>query len=256
MLFNSLTFLAFLPIVFGVYWFALARSVKAQNVWLLIASYVFYGWWDWRFLGLIAFTSGVSYLTGLKCAQGQSHRKCWLVISLVLNLAILGFFKYCNFFLESTAALLQMFGMKANMPVLQVILPVGISFYTFQALSYTIDVYRDKIKPVHDWVAFFTFVSFFRPHRARVESSAPVHPTPSIRLRCGAAWRVSRRVRALQEDGGCRHVGLVCRPGIRPSGALQLNGVRAGCRVLLIPDLLRLLRVFGLCAWVGASFRF
>ena len=161
MLFNSLTFLIFLPIVFGVYWFALARSVKAQNVWLLLASYIFYGWWDWRFMGLIAFTSAVSYLTGLKCEKGREHRKCWLVVSLVLNLAILGFFKYCNFFLESTASLLQMFGMKANLPVLQVILPVGISFYTFQALSYTIDVYREKICPVRDWVAFFTFVSFF-----------------------------------------------------------------------------------------------
>ena len=161
MLFNSLTFLIFLPIVFGVYWFALARSVKAQNMWLLLASYVFYGWWDWRFMGLIAFTSGVSYLTGLKCADGQRHRKCWLVVSLVLNLAILGFFKYCNFFLESTASLLQMLGMRTNIPVLQIVLPVGISFYTFQALSYTIDVYRGKITPVRDWIAFFTFVSFF-----------------------------------------------------------------------------------------------
>ena len=161
MLFNSLTFLVFLPIVFGVYWFALLRSVKAQNVWLLLASYVFYGWWDWRFMGLIAFTSAVSYMTGLKCAKGRGHRKCWLVVSLVLNLVILGFFKYCNFFLESTAALLQMFGMKANMPVLHIILPVGISFYTFQALSYTIDVYREKINPIREWVAFFAFVSFF-----------------------------------------------------------------------------------------------
>lgn len=152
MLFNSLTFLIFLPIIFAVYW--LVRERRAQNFLLLIASYVFYGWWDWRFLILIAFTSGWAYLFGLL------PRSKWNVtISLVINLGILGFFKYFNFFVGSLTDMIP--ALKTSVMTLNIVLPVGISFYTFQALSYTIDVYRGTIKPTKDPISFFAFISFF-----------------------------------------------------------------------------------------------
>ena len=153
MLFNSIEFLAFLPIVFGVYWL-LERHLRFQNLFVVIASYVFYGWWDWRFLILIAFTSAWAYLFGLL------PRSKWNVaLSLIINLGILGFFKYYNFFVDSLVALIP--GLSLSSQTLAVVLPVGISFYTFQALSYTLDVYRGTIRPTRDPMAFFAFISFF-----------------------------------------------------------------------------------------------
>lgn len=162
MLFNSLTFAVFLPIVFALYWL-LKKSTRKQNLLLLISSYVFYGWWDWRFLLLILISSGADFIIGQKLYNEKNgrQRKRWLVLSLIINLGILGFFKYHGFFMDSFAELISSIGLKPNLPVLQIILPVGISFYTFQTLSYTIDIYRNKLKPTSDIVSFFTFVAFF-----------------------------------------------------------------------------------------------
>ena len=161
MLFNSVEFFIFFPLVFVVYW--LLRGIRAQNIFLIIASYVFYGFWDWRFLSLIFISSLVDFLVGqrMRKAKAKSLKKRLLAISLLVNLGILGFFKYFNFFIDSFAELMTMFGLQVNQSSLNVILPVGISFYTFQTLSYTIDIYRGKIKPTKDIVAFFAFVSFF-----------------------------------------------------------------------------------------------
>lgn len=162
MLFNSFEFLVFLPVVFGLYWL-LGRHLRLQNLLVVVASYVFYGWWDWRFLCLIAFTSAWSYTVGLIELRRWESRpsKFLLVVSLVVNIGILGAFKYFDFFMDQFAALLSCFRLNADLPSVRVVLPVGISFYTFQALSYTIDVFRRQIRPTRDPVAFFAFISFF-----------------------------------------------------------------------------------------------
>ena len=163
MLFNSFEFLVFLPIVFLLYWFVF-RSLRWQNLFVVAASYLFYGWWDWRFLILIAITTFCSFASGVwleKC-EGQRVRQKWISASnILLNLVILCIFKYYNFFGENLAELFSAFGMQLDWVTLDILLPVGISFYTFQALSYTIDVYQHKIKPTRDVVAFFAFISFF-----------------------------------------------------------------------------------------------
>ena len=163
MLFNSLEFLIFLPIVFLLYWFVF-RGRRWQNLLVVVASYVFYGWWDWRFLLLIALTSLCSYGSGrfLEHYEGQ-RRKQQLIsaLNIVLNLGILGFFKYYNFFVENLDALFGTIGWHLDWVTMNIILPVGISFYTFQALSYTIDVYQKKLPATHDIVEFFAYISFF-----------------------------------------------------------------------------------------------
>ena len=163
MFFNSIEFAVFLPIVFLLYWFVVNGPIKSQNVLLLLASYIFYGWWDWRFLGLIILSSIIDYKIGLSIhsTNDQSKRKKLLYLSLFVNLGFLGFFKYYNFFIDSFSQAFSFFGQDINPDRLSIILPVGISFYTFQTLSYTIDVYRRKLEPSKDIVAFFTFVSFF-----------------------------------------------------------------------------------------------
>jgi len=157
MLFNSLQFAWFLPCVFAIYWL-LRRWLKWQNLFVLAASYLFYGWWDWRFLLLIALTSGLSYASGLMI---ERRRRPLAVMwcNVVVNLAILGVFKYYDFFAQSFANLFL--GGDSDHLLLHLILPVGISFYTFQALSYSIDVYRGDVKATRDIVAFFAYVSFF-----------------------------------------------------------------------------------------------
>ncbi len=163
MLFNSLVFAVFLPLVFSVYWFALSRHLRLQNLFLLVASYVFYGWWDWRFLSLIFLSSAVDYAVGVRLAGATRlmSRRLLLATSLTVNLGALGFFKYFDFFADSFTDLIGAVGFQAHPFTLNVILPVGISFYTFQTLSYTIDVYRGKIEPTRDPISFFAFVSFF-----------------------------------------------------------------------------------------------
>jgi alginate O-acetyltransferase complex protein AlgI len=163
MLFNSLEFLLFLPLVFALYWTTRSSNVKSQNILILLASYIFYGWWDWRFLILIAGSTVLDYFVGLNLHRSSSTgaRKRWLWLSIGINIGLLGFFKYCNFFIESFASLLDSVGMQANYTSLDIILPVGISFYTFQTMSYTIDIYREKLKPTKDFTAFAAFISFF-----------------------------------------------------------------------------------------------
>lgn len=156
MLFNSIEFLVFLPIVFAIYWL-LRKHLKLQNLFVVLASYVFYGWWDWRFLILIAFTSFCSWGSGL-LIEKSSNRKFWMIANIVINLGILATFKYYDFFVSEFGTL---FGISTESLLLRIILPVGISFYTFQALSYSIDVYRGNIKPTKDIIAFFAFISFF-----------------------------------------------------------------------------------------------
>ncbi len=163
MLFNSLDFAIFLPIVFLLYWFVAQKNLKLQNALIVLASYVFYGWWDWRFLSLIIFSTVVDYLVGqkLRTEVKQSKRKVLLWTSILVNLGFLGFFKYYNFFLENFVDAFSLFGMQINANSLNIILPVGISFYTFQTLSYTIDVYKKKLEPTKDFIAFSAFVCFF-----------------------------------------------------------------------------------------------
>lgn len=163
MLFNSLEFAIFLPIVFFLYWFVVGRNLRLQNLFIVGGSYLFYGWWDWRFLLLIAFTTFCSYLSGtlIEKYRNKRHAKVIAIANIVLNLLILCLFKYFNFFSENLAKLFEVFGVELDWVTLDFLLPVGISFYTFQALSYTIDVYKRKIEPTHDPVSFFAFVSFF-----------------------------------------------------------------------------------------------
>jgi D-alanyl-lipoteichoic acid acyltransferase DltB (MBOAT superfamily) len=163
MLFNSLDFAVFLPIVFVLYWFVTKHNLKLQNALIVAASYVFYGWWDWKFLSLIIFSTFLDYSIGrrLKNEENQTTRKVLLWTSIIVNLGFLGFFKYYNFFLDNFIAAFSFFGQEIQANSLNIILPVGISFYTFQTLSYTIDVYKKKLEPTEDLVAFSAFVCFF-----------------------------------------------------------------------------------------------
>ncbi len=163
MLFNSLDFAIFLPLVFLLYWFATQFNLRFQNLLLLAASYFFYGWWDWRFLSLIILSTLIDFFVGrrLEVESSPSKRKYLLLVSIVANLGMLGFFKYFNFFVENFTAAYSLFGITLNSYSLKILLPVGISFYTFQTLSYTIDVYKKTIKPTKDFISFAAFVSFF-----------------------------------------------------------------------------------------------
>ncbi|MEL6625645.1 MAG: MBOAT family O-acyltransferase [Bacteroidota bacterium] len=163
MLFNSLDFALFLPAVFGLYWFILNRNLKGQNLLLLVASYIFYGWWDYRFLSLIFISTVIDYLVGLQLAKTPATRsRTYLLwISLIANLGMLGFFKYFDFFLLNFVEAFTLLGMQIEAAPLRFILPVGISFYTFQTLSYTLDIYKGKLQPTRDFIAFAGYVSFF-----------------------------------------------------------------------------------------------
>ena len=163
MLFNTVDFAIFLPVVFLLYWFVFKTNIKTQNLFLIVVSYFFYACWDWRFLVLIIFSSIVDFLVGNKLykAKRKKQRKLLLSISIISNLGILGFFKYFNFFIDSFKEVFILFGSSLESSTLNIILPVGISFYTFQTLSYTIDIYRKKINPTRNALAFFAFVSFF-----------------------------------------------------------------------------------------------
>ncbi len=163
MLFNSVEFALFLPLVFLLYWFVANRDLRHQNILLLVASYFFYGWWDWRFLSLIFFSTCVDFLIGLQLGKVTNHqqRKILLWCSLFVNIGLLGIFKYYNFFADNFVQAFSLFGTTFDPARLNIILPIGISFYTFQTLSYSIDIYRQKLTPTKDFVAFAAFVSFF-----------------------------------------------------------------------------------------------
>lgn len=165
MLFNSLQFLIFLPIVYVLYWFVFKKNLKYQNILVIIASYVFYGWWDWRFLFLILFSTILDFYLGQKIYKDRDHAKrakYWLWVSVFFNIGLLGFFKYYNFFVDSFIDMFSAMGyeMKSTW-TLRIILPVGISFYTFQTMSYSFDIYYKKLKPTKDFAAFAAFVAFF-----------------------------------------------------------------------------------------------
>ena len=164
--FNSVTFGVFFTVIVLLYWlvFNHPRRLVMRNAFILAVSYLFYGWWDWRFLSLIAISSLVDFFVGLQLGNTEaslSQRRKWLALSLAVNLGMLGAFKYFNFFIESADAALSLIGMSATGLRLEWILPVGISFYTFQTLSYTLDIFRGQLKPVKDPISFFAFVAFF-----------------------------------------------------------------------------------------------
>jgi len=164
MLFNSIEFLIFLPTVFILYWFVLNKNLKIQNTLVLLSSYLFYGWWDYRFLSLIFLSTVVDYIIGINIPKQNSEKNQKLLLwsSVLFNLSVLGFFKYYNFFVDSWVELFSLLGYEIkSIWTLNIILPVGISFYTFQTMSYTIDIYRKNLEPTKDFISFATFVSFF-----------------------------------------------------------------------------------------------
>lgn len=165
MLFNSFTYGFFFVAVTLLYWLVFNRQKNLRNIFLLSASYLFYGCWDWRFLFLIVFVTAVDFVFGYLIYRVDEskvgYRKALLAATLVINLGLLFFFKYFNFFIDSAKALLSLMGLGNGLHTLNIILPVGISFFTFQGLSYVIDIYRRQCEPTRDVVAFATFVSFF-----------------------------------------------------------------------------------------------
>ena len=171
MFFNSIDFAIFLPIVFLLYWFVFNKNLRLQNLFIVIASYVFYGWWDWKFLILMGFTTLCSWISGVLILKVRGntlvekkkkrYSQVITATNIVLNLIILGFFKYYNFFVDAFIDAFSLFGKDLNIHTLKIVLPIGISFYTFQALSYTIDTYRKQVEPTKDVVSFFAFISFF-----------------------------------------------------------------------------------------------
>jgi len=163
MLFNSVNFAIFLPIVFILYWFITQKSLKAQNILLLLSSFFFYGYWDYRFLLLLIFSITMDFIVAKKIdnTDNQSARKFWFWFSIIINLSLLGFFKYYNFFAESVSSAVSVFGYHLSFPFLKLILPLGISFYTFHELSYIIDVYKKRVKPIENYVDYALFVTFF-----------------------------------------------------------------------------------------------
>ena len=165
MLFNSLDFLIFLPVVFILYWFVFKKSLKIQNLLVIVASYVFYGWWDWRFLVLIFFSTVLDFFVGQQIFKNQDNKqkaRYWLWVSVGFNLGLLGFFKYFNFFVDSFIESVNALGYNIkSVWTLRIILPVGISFYTFQTMSYSFDIYYKKLKPTKNFISFAAFVAFF-----------------------------------------------------------------------------------------------
>ncbi|MFZ1332249.1 MAG: MBOAT family O-acyltransferase [Flavobacteriales bacterium] len=163
MLFSAIEFWFFYPVVFLLYWFVTKGNLRLQNAMLLVASYFFYSCWDWRFLFLLMFSTLLDFSSGLliRKSSTKQRKRLWLIISVVTNLGLLGFFKYYNFFVSEFADLLHQFGMESNPWLLSIILPVGISFYTFHGLSYVFDIYNDHIEPTDNLVDYALFVGFF-----------------------------------------------------------------------------------------------
>ncbi|MFC0426623.1 MBOAT family O-acyltransferase [Chryseobacterium scophthalmum] len=184
MLFNSIGFVIFLPVVFLLYWFLTNKNLKLQNILLLLSSYFFYACWDWRFLFLLMFSTLLDYFTGLKMqdANNQKRKRFWFWLSVAVNLGFLGIFKYYNFFAESFAETISYVGLQVNPWTLKVILPVGISFYTFHGLSYVIDIYKRRIKAESNVVDYAVFVSFF-PLLVAGPIERATHLLPQIKKR-------------------------------------------------------------------------
>ena len=220
MIFNSFEFMFFLPLVFFLYWFAARGNVKWQNILLLVASYFFYACWDWRFLFLLIFSTVLDYSTGLAMhdAKSQGQKKFWFWLSIIINLGFLGVFKYYNFFVESFAELVRGFGFQADPATLDIILPVGISFYTFHGLSYVIDIYKGRIPPERNIVDYSVFVSFF-PLLVAGPIERATHLLPQIQRQ-----RVFDPVRAVD---GLRQIlwGLFMKVVVADNCAVVVNEV-------------------------------
>jgi len=189
MLFNSIDFGIFFPIVFLLYWLLFSKNKQARNIFLITVSYIFYGWWDWRFLSLIVISSFIDFYVGKRIYAEENgfKRKKLLWLSLFVNLGFLGFFKYYNFFVDSFISSFSLFGFSMSPSSLNIILPVGISFYTFQTLSYTLDIYFKKMKPTNDIFSFFCICILFptiscRSNRKSKELITPVFRKKSYRL--------------------------------------------------------------------------
>lgn len=184
MLFNSISFAFFLPVVFVLYWFVFNRKLRVQNLFMLIASFFFYACWDWRFLFLLGFSIFLDYFSGLKIekAIGDVSRKFWLILSIAINLGFLGFFKYYNFFVDSFAEMLHSVGFNVHIWTLKIVLPVGISFYTFHGLSYIIDVYKKRIKAEKNFIDYALFVSYF-PLLVAGPIERATHLLPQIKVK-------------------------------------------------------------------------
>lgn len=162
MIFNSIEFLLFLPVVFALYWFVFQKSLSKQNILILICSYFFYGWWSWKFMLLLALSTLLDFAYGFKVASdNQRKAKLFLWLSIINNLGILGVFKYYNFFAEQFRQSFHLLGIETHPLLLSVVLPVGISFYTFHGMSYVFDIYHKRIKPTESFVDYAVFVSFF-----------------------------------------------------------------------------------------------
>lgn len=221
MLFNSWEFLIFLPLTLLAYY---SLRHRGQNILLLIASYVFYGWWDYRFLSLLAISTVIDFVVAKQLhaidAKRTRARKRLLFVSLVSNLGILGFFKYFNFFSDSAISLLESLGMHASIPTIHVILPVGISFYTFQTLSYTIDVYRGRLKPVENMFDFGLYVAFF-PQLVAGPIERATHLVPQILKKRKVTWQ--------DFTSGCQliFIGLIKKIAIADGVAMIVNEVFA-----------------------------
>ncbi len=220
MLFNSLEFAIFFPVVFVLYWFVFAKYIKIQNLFLLVVSYFFYSFWDWRFLFLLMFSTGLDYYSGLKMSSVSSikHKKIWFWLSITLNLGFLGVFKYYNFFIESFVECVTFFGYKPSIETLNIILPVGISFYTFHGLSYVIDIYKGRISAEKDFVDYAVFVSFF-PLLVAGPIERATHLLPQIKK--NRVFEYSKAV------SGCRQIlwGLIKKVVIADTCAEHVNTI-------------------------------
>jgi alginate O-acetyltransferase complex protein AlgI len=220
MLFHTVIYAIFLPTVWLVYMLVGRMSLRAQNFVLLVASYFFYGWWDWRFLGLIALSSLVDYIVGLSLnvTSNNRTRRLILLASLVVNLGILGFFKYYDFFITSLIDAAASLGLDLQAPTLRIILPVGLSFYTFQALTYTVGVYRRQVRPERDPIAFFAYVAFF-PQLVAGPIERAGHMLPQFNR--------PRRVTADDIASGLRQItwGLFCKLVVADNCAIVANSI-------------------------------
>ena len=239
MQFDTYTYALFLPLVFFIYW-GLRRHLKWQNLFLLVASYVFYGWWDWRMLCLIILPSVTTWGSAMLMRGDRSRAdKTWAALNIVLNLGILCMFKYLNFLRDSLVHFLGLFGVNPDWPTLYILLPVGISFYTFQAISYTVDVYRGEIKPTRDVVAFGVFIAFF-PQLVAGPIERATNLLPQF-LRTKTFDYETAVVGMRQITDHCRRDGPLCEPVARES--LLLLGIEHGVgrHIVRRADLCRLL---------------
>ena len=221
MLFNSFDFAIFLPIVFTLYWLS-RKSVKLQNLVIVISSYVFYGWWDWRYLFLFILSITTAYITGRWMDTVEDRRqRLWILLScIILNFGILGYYKYANFFVANFVDVVRFFGMSLSVDRLNVILPVGISFYTFQAMGYTIDVYRRDLKAAHNYIEFTAFISFFPQLVAGpIERAANLLPQ----------FKTARHFNGVEASDGMRQIlwGLFKKVVVADNAAVVVNAVFA-----------------------------